>query len=304
MKIPFFLVTGFLGSGKTTLLKRFLKQYSGGKRIGVIQNEFAPASIDGIELKAEGKDFHILEINNGSVFCVCLLGDFIKSLSNFIDDKKPDIIILESSGLSDPIAIAEMLQLGDVKNKVYLSHTWCVADASNFEKLDKLGTQVRHQIRIADTVVINKTDLVNDNLELIKSRIIELNPFAQIEQTSFCNINFDDIFQPFQLTPVAIKRADENAMLESGGRPDVQVKVVKTGRKIPYETLRAFIDRYTSQTYRIKGYINSDEGCVYAVQTSGSSKNIIRVDHYSGQSLLILMGHNLDTGQIRKDLNL
>jgi len=58
--IPFYLITGFLGSGKTTLLKNILARYSGDKRIAVIQNEFAPAGIDGIELK-------IIKINDGQI---------------------------------------------------------------------------------------------------------------------------------------------------------------------------------------------------------------------------------------------
>ncbi|MCK5370457.1 MAG: GTP-binding protein, partial [Cyclobacteriaceae bacterium] len=56
-QIPFFLVTGFLGSGKTTFLKRILKKYATEKKIAIIQNEFAPANIDGAELKREGKKF-------------------------------------------------------------------------------------------------------------------------------------------------------------------------------------------------------------------------------------------------------
>ena len=83
-----------MGSGKTTFLKRIIKQYSSEKKIGIIQNEFAPANIDGAELKKSGKDFNLLEINNGSVFCVCLLGDFVKSLEKFVDEYKPDDIII------------------------------------------------------------------------------------------------------------------------------------------------------------------------------------------------------------------
>ncbi|MCD6354608.1 MAG: hypothetical protein J7L95_03575 [Prolixibacteraceae bacterium] len=50
-KIPFHIISGFLGSGKTTFLKRIIEQYSSQTKIGIIQNEFAPANIDGVELK-------------------------------------------------------------------------------------------------------------------------------------------------------------------------------------------------------------------------------------------------------------
>ena len=74
MIIPFYLITGFLGSGKTTLLKYLLNHVGSRYRIAVIQNEFAPTGMDGMELKRESPDFKLLEINNGSVFCVCQLG--------------------------------------------------------------------------------------------------------------------------------------------------------------------------------------------------------------------------------------
>jgi G3E family GTPase len=70
-QIPFFLVTGFLGSGKTTFLKSALEKLP-KKKVAIIQNEFAPASIDGTELKRQDGNYKTLEINNGSVFCVCL----------------------------------------------------------------------------------------------------------------------------------------------------------------------------------------------------------------------------------------
>ena len=107
-RIPFILVTGFLGSGKTTFLKRLLARYSGDGKIGIIQNEFAPGSVDGTELKQSGMPFEILEVNNGSVFCVCLLGSFIKSLRTFVEEYQPEALILEASGLSDPISIGEI----------------------------------------------------------------------------------------------------------------------------------------------------------------------------------------------------
>lgn len=95
-KIPFYLVTGFLGSGKITLLKRIINDHADSMKLAVIQNEFAPASVDGTDLRQTHKPFEMLEINKGSVFCVCLLSGFIKSLSVFIDSYTPDAVFLEA----------------------------------------------------------------------------------------------------------------------------------------------------------------------------------------------------------------
>ena len=91
MSIPLHLVTGFFGSGKTSFLKHYLRKFGSQRKIAVVQNEFSPSNIDGKELKLT-ESYEILEINNGSVFCVCLLGSFIDSLGAFIDDIQPDEI--------------------------------------------------------------------------------------------------------------------------------------------------------------------------------------------------------------------
>ncbi len=132
--IPFFLVTGFLGSGKTTFLKKLIENFPENNRIGIIQNEFAPANVDSASIAAHRSGYEILEINNGSVFCLCLLHDFINSLDKFITEYQPDVLILEASGLSDPIAIAQLFDSESLKNKIYLSKIWSVVDACNLSR--------------------------------------------------------------------------------------------------------------------------------------------------------------------------
>src|SRR4030042_6503640 len=104
VKTPVYLIAGFLGSGKTTFIQQAIDHFSGKCRTGIVQNEFAPASIDGKELKRmTSSDFDLLEINNGSIFCVCLLSGLIFSLKKFVEKYQPDILLIESSGLSDVI---------------------------------------------------------------------------------------------------------------------------------------------------------------------------------------------------------
>ena len=123
MSIPLNLINGFLGSGKTTFLLHYLDTFAKGRKIGVIQNEFSPAGIDGELITQQGKAYQLLEVNNGSVFCVCLLGGFINSLSSFIDDYAPDEIIMEASGMSDPVSIGQIFQSPILKNKVFLGYS-------------------------------------------------------------------------------------------------------------------------------------------------------------------------------------
>ncbi|MFY9153150.1 MAG: GTP-binding protein, partial [Prolixibacteraceae bacterium] len=188
--IPLQLVTGFLGSGKTTFLKNYLKEFSGSRKIGIIQNEFSETNVDSLELKHENAGFRILEVNNGSVFCVCLLDSFVGSLAAFIDEIQSDELIMEASGVSDPLSIGQILQSPDLRQKVYLNRVWCRVDSVNFLKISRLQTRVNHQIRIADLVIKNKSDIADLQSDELRQLIHKLNPFAFLVFTSYAKIEF------------------------------------------------------------------------------------------------------------------
>jgi G3E family GTPase len=270
-KIPFHIISGFLGSGKTTFLKRIIDRYSEEYKIGIIQNEFAPANIDGAELKKTDKDFQLLEINNGSVFCVCLLGDFICSLEKFVDEYNPEILIIEASGLADTTSIAEVISAGSLAEKIYLASNWCVVDAQNFAKVGLMKQRVFHQLRMADVVVINKTDLVKTGTEQIRAEIKKANPFAEIRETTFCNIDFE-------LGNSAINKfyfGELKAML----RPDVNSMVIKSGRKLSRNSLELFLNEWAPKAYRIKGFVNLKDGKTAAVQCTFDSVQITEIEN-------------------------
>lgn len=293
-KIPFFLVTGFLGSGKTTFLRRLIEQYSGSRKLGIIQNEFAPGSVDGTELKNTGKAFEILEVNNGSVFCVCLLGPFVKSLRKFVDEHNPDVVILEASGLSDPISIGEMLQGPELSDRLYLSHIWCFLDASSFRKLAKNLPRVQHQVRVADTVVINKTDLERSNLEEIKSWIGYLNPFASVESTTYSGVPVSLDPVPDGELPVAAKKKGGLFPVAGSGRPDFGAYVIKTTKIISLEKLQAFLREVSPGSLRIKGFVRVEEDRTMVVQSCYGETSMEEAEGYMGPTELIGVGPGIN----------
>jgi G3E family GTPase len=268
-KIPFHIISGFLGSGKTTFLKRIIEKYSDDTKIGIIQNEFAPANIDGAELKKTDKDFNLLEINNGSVFCVCLLGNFVRSLENFIDEYQPDIVIIEASGLSDTTSISEVVSSGTLAEKIYLASNWCVVDAQNFAKVGLMKQRVSHQIRMADVLVINKTDLIKTGLETIRAEIKKSNPFAEIREATFCNIDFE-------LGNSAINKFYFGE-LKTMARPEINSMVIKSGRKVSLDSLNDFLNEWAPKAYRIKGFANLKDNTTVAVQCTFESVEIIEI---------------------------
>jgi G3E family GTPase len=260
MKIPFHIVSGFLGSGKTTFLKRIITDNAEKYKLGIIQNEFAPSNVDGVELKNTGKDFRLMEINKGSVFCVCLLGDFTRSLEKFIDEYNPDVLIIEASGLSDTTAVAEVIAAGRLAEKIYLATNWCIVDVPNFYRSGLMKQRVIHQIRMADTLLLNKTDLLEENLtETIKNEIRKINPFAEVRFTAYCDTHF-------QLGEPAVSRFYPD-ISKPLARPEVNSMVIKSGKRITRESLVQFLNEWAPKSFRIKGYVNLKNGETCAVQS-------------------------------------
>lgn len=270
-----------MGSGKTTFLNKIIGDYSEKYKLGIIQNEFAPANIDGAILKNSEKNFDLLEINNGSVFCVCLLGDFVRSLEKFIDQYHPDILIIEASGLSDTTSVAEVISAGALGEKLFLASNWCVVDAPNYSKTGLMKQRVNQQIRMADEIIINKIDLAPHKTEELKGDLKTLNPYATIWETTFCNIDFEPEKTPgtkfyFSL-PKPMKRPEINSM------------VIKTNRKPDSNSLEKFLKKWASKAYRIKGFVNVKEKKTIAIQCTFDKIEMEETDDYFGPTELVAL---------------
>lgn len=295
--IPFYLVTGFLGSGKTTLLKNILKEYADVKRIAIIQNEFAAVSTDGKELELTGTGFKLVEVNNGSVFCVCMLGNFSASVAKVIDEYAPELIFLEASGMSDPINILELLQDPAIRDRVLLAGIFTIVDVPNFERAVKMLTRTRHQVMIADVVLLNKTDLAPEEADPVRHAVETLNPFAEVVETNYCGVDLDRYI--LGASPEH-RAAMQYGMKESGGRPDVKACVLRINNPISPEGIRLFVEGLQETCPRIKGYVNGSDGNVYMIQSVFNSFETRPVEGYVGPSEVIAFGRDLTPKILRE----
>lgn len=283
MSIPLQLVTGFLGSGKTTFLKNYLEMYSGQRKIGVIQNEFSSINIDSRELHQIHADYELLEVNNGSVFCVCLLGSFVESLAAFVDRHRPDELIMEASGMSDPLGVGQIFQSSLLRNKVYLDQVWCLVDAFNLSKIPTMQTRVVHQIRIADTVVINKTDLAGDKLDDVMAYVQNLNPFATLVSTEYAKVEFTTKKNEWKLFPASVVTEID--------RPNLESVVVKTNRLIAPANLNIFMNALRTGCLRSKGYINLTSGEKIFLQGCFDDFTVRKSENFAAPTELVLIGN-------------
>ncbi|MCK5824497.1 MAG: GTP-binding protein [Ichthyobacteriaceae bacterium] len=292
--IPFYIITGWLGSGKTTLLKKILHEFGNGNKIAVIQNEFAPSGVDGIDLKNSSPEFKLMEINNGSVFCVCQLDNFMGVLEKLAADYKPDAIFLESSGLADPISIAQILQSPKISDKVSLQNIYTLVDAVNFKQTFRIMTRFKHQVMVADKLIINKIDLVDD-VEELQNQLKEWNPFAEQKLTTHCDIKFDYFFdQPETNTYKSVP------LVGGGNKPNMGLSLLRIHEEITEERLNTFIQKISASSYRIKGFVNLVDGRTVAVQGVYEKYDIQEIGNYEGRTELIIFNDKYSNSELRE----
>ncbi|MFW5657571.1 MAG: CobW family GTP-binding protein [Bacteroidota bacterium] len=298
-KIPLFLVTGFLGSGKTTFLREIIRQHGEHTSIGIIQNEFAPANIDGEVLNYESDNpFHILEINKGSVFCVCLLNDFVSSAIKFLETYKPEALFIEASGLSDPIAIAQIISKSKLNTCVYLAQTWCLVDGSTYFTQTRHNTQLKHQIEIADTLIINKADRAGD-IDEIRNSLRGINPLAKIEVTTFARLNKIELHKPFGLLPRAFQAGEHSDIPRGSNPPDIEFVVYRSHKPLLKEDIKALFETRNNlgEIMRAKGFVITPvrANLIHLQYASGHlNMQVLPNNNKRMQSEVIILGHNLN----------
>lgn len=298
VKTPVHLITGFLGSGKTTLVQRLLDKYAPEKKVAVIQNEFAPHNFDGKELRRlTTREFDILEVNNGSVFCVCLLSGFIQSFIKFFDQYQPELILFEASGLSDPVSVGELFNSQEMQKRVFLESIICIIDAGNFMKLKKLQQRMIHQLQIANKIILNKIDLVDDYNETLKE-LNRINPYALKNVSTFCNVETNQFMNHNAINELN----KEQYRLISGrsGRPEIKSIVFKTSKPVKSQLFTHFLKEITAQMVRLKGYVVLDSGETLTLQYSGENLETERIDRDIKQTEIIAMGYQISPADFKK----
>lgn len=259
--IDMYLITGFLGSGKTTFLKNFINCFP-DKKIYIIVNEFGKVGIDGTLLQSTGAG--IAEINNGSMFCSCRMDQFENALMNAIA-VHPDILLIETSGLSDPSRINHIISTAEYSEIEYRGSI-CLIDAVNFLKVIETAQNCRKQLSISSVVLINKCDLVLfDQLLKVQNAVYEIQPSAKIYETEF------GYFEEKWLQKV--HPAGESAPTDN--RPDItlQKAAIQIAPETSINEMKLILKFLKDFTFRIKGFVQLKEG-VYFVDCTGMTISV------------------------------
>lgn len=249
-----FVLTGFLGAGKTTFLKRILHNLE-GKKVGVIQNDLGKVNIDGELIEKDGLELR--EISQGSIYCSCRKLDFVKALAE-LAQRNLDYVLVESSGIGDPSNVEELLQAVEVlAPDVYVfSGLICLVDAANFladlESREELSRQVRH----ANMILLNKTDLVEpQEQEKVLETLRELNPVSPICAAAFGEVDMAFLEEDLRRYQYVGNEASLNS---SESKP--KTLVLRTAGPVKKAEVDAFLRQLAPQCWRMKGFLPLDTG--------------------------------------------
>lgn len=189
-----YLITGFLGSGKTTFLNRIIDRFPEEKKLMILMNEFGEIGVDGTLI--EGEDIDMMEISKGSIFCVCVKTDFIKGLYELSTTVRPDVLLIESTGVANPSDLKKDLQLPIFKERFQFTEQFCLIDGAHF--LDAYGAfaSLEKQIASSTVFIINKVDLSSaETIEQIKEVVREFHPDPSFFETTFADIPIEHFIE-------------------------------------------------------------------------------------------------------------
>jgi G3E family GTPase len=185
--IPLTILTGFLGAGKTTLLNHILHG-NHGLRIAVLVNDFGAINIDSqLVVGVEGET---VSLSNGCICCT-IRDDLLTETVRLIQrPQPPEYIIVETSGVSEPATVAMTFMMPELQEFIIVDSILTVLDAEQFTSLEgEYLTLARHQIIVADMVVLNKVDRISaDQLDSLRDYVRDVVPEARIFETTFGNV--------------------------------------------------------------------------------------------------------------------
>jgi G3E family GTPase len=308
-RIPVTILTGFLGAGKTTLLNYILKQQHGYK-FAVIINEMGKIGVDGALVEKTEDD--ILELSNGCV-CCSVRKDLVAGVQKLLKKGGFDYLLIETTGAADPQPVAQtFLNIPQLQQLVMLDSIVTVVDAEQIQKHLKAQETAGEQVSMADFILLNKTDLIDEaQLAKVEKVIREINPHCTIIKTQHGVVNLKEILDMHAFDVDRKLSIDPDFLNELRNRHHHDVNSFSFVYDKPFviEKLEYFIQKVSEkeQIYRSKGFLHIASNPRRAIFHGVNNRFTLMWDRLwekdeKRESQLVFIGKNLDEKKIQSSL--
>lgn len=295
-RIPVTIVTGFLGSGKTTLLKRILTD-NDNLKVAVLVNEFGEIDIDSQLLLSVDEEMVLL--SNGCICCT-INQSLIEAINQVLTSQKLDYIIIETSGLAEPLPLMMTFLSEPLSAKIRLDSIITLVDAENFKPEDLSSAIALEQIIYGDVILLNKIDLVTeDKLLQIEAYINSVKTQARIWRCEQAEVPLPLILDlEFNKK---INLSDHRSRLKN---EEFMSFSWRCARPLSVAKFANFINQLPEDIYRAKGILwYQGSQLRHIFQLSGKRQDWqTQKWQTTPSSQLVLIGKNLDNQKLQQQL--
>jgi len=305
--VPVDVVTGFLGAGKTTLLRHVLGGALAGERVAVVMNEIGDVSIDGRVVRGLEHVESMVELDSG---CVCCSIDdlrFDAAVQEIVERADPTLIILETTGAADPEPLRGRLERAGLPLDAVIT----VVDAENADRMLRETAVAGAQIRAADFLLINKTDLVDASaLARLRRRIGRFNSRAMVMECERSSVPAEVLFataarryrrgaEGREAAPEPASGAGPPYPVGGHGRgPDRITAFTWHGsHALDQARFERFLRRLPASIYRAKGFVRFREGdwpCLFNFTCGRYELNWIQLGRFAGPAEAVFIGREVE----------